>query len=241
MNFTVLHFDTLASTNTEAAEQARRGADEGTCIVADEQTAGRGRQGREWVSQKDTGLFMSLILRPKVESTYLTLIPLLAAVAVHDVLLNAFQIESDIKWPNDILVRENKICGILAEAVDTPNGLAVVLGIGVNLMGDLPNMATSIERESHRRVSHDHMIGGLTKEIAALYEMLSVDPAGILAAWRERSSYFAGKDVEVRSGEEIFTGVTCGLEENGALRVQSADGLLRVVQAGDVQRLRSAY
>src|SRR5436190_20969099 len=110
MHFTVIHYDTLASTNIEAADQARQGADEGLCIVADEQTAGRGRQGRAWLSEKGSGIFMSLVLRPNLEVKYLTLIPLMAAVAVYDVLLNAFLIQPDIKWPNDILAGEKKIC-----------------------------------------------------------------------------------------------------------------------------------
>jgi len=239
MNLTVLHFDTLESTNTEAAEHARRGADEGLCIVADEQTAGRGRQGREWVSPKGSGLFMSVILRPKLDVKHLTLIPLMAAIAVYDVLLKGYLIEPDIKWPNDVLVDEKKICGILSEAVDTPDGFAVILGIGINLKDEsLPDNATSMERESTFPVVRDEVVEAVTDEIKRLYQVLHLTPDAIVDEWKRRSTYYEGKPVEVRSGTKTFTGVTCGLEESGALRVTVADGTVRVVQAGDVEQLR---
>jgi BirA family transcriptional regulator, biotin operon repressor / biotin---[acetyl-CoA-carboxylase] ligase len=239
MHFTTLHFDTLESTNTEAAERAQQGAKEGLCIVADEQTAGRGRQGREWISQTGAGVFMSLVLRPKLAPGHLTLIPLMASVAVYDVLLKGFLIEPDIKWPNDILVNERKICGILSEAVETPNGLAVILGIGINLKGDdLPDNATGIEQESTIPAVRDDIVDVVTGEIARLYDILHATPAKIIEEWKTRSTYIEGKSVEVRSGGETFRGVTCGIEENGALRVKTADGVIRVVQAGDVERVR---
>ena len=241
MKFAVLYYDTLESTNTEAAEQARRGADEGLCIVADEQTAGRGRQGREWLSKKGAGVYMSIVLRPRLEPRHLTLIPLMAAVAVYDVLLKGFLIEPDIKWPNDLLVNDKKVCGILSEAVDTPRGLAVILGIGVNLRnGSLPETAASIEGESTFDPDRDGVVAAVTDQIDAFYEQLHNLPESIIAEWRQRSSYFENKAVEVRSGGESFNGVTCGLEENGALRVRSANGEIKVVQAGDVERLRTA-
>ena len=142
MNFTILRFDTIDSTNTEAANQARRGADEGLCVIARQQTAGRGRQGRAWVSAKDSGLYFSVVLRPLVEAKLLPLITLMTGVAVHDT-LKEFGVDPDIKWVNDVLAGEKKICGILAETVETSTGLAVVVGIGdpafsVDLHSGLP-------------------------------------------------------------------------------------------------------
>src|SRR5215213_44253 len=133
MNFTILRFDEIESTNTEALEQAKRGADEGLCVVARRQTAGRGRKGRVWISEKDAGLFFSIVLRPPVETRFLPLVTLMSAVAVHDTLEALYEIECDIKWVNDILVHDKKICGILAETTETTKGLAVVAGIGINL------------------------------------------------------------------------------------------------------------
>ncbi len=121
----ILRFDSLPSTNTEAARRAIEGAAEGVCVVASEQTAGRGRLQRQWVSPKDAGLYFSIILRPQFEQSLWPLLTLMAAVAVHDALLEACDLETDIKWPNDILVNEKKLCGILAETVETSRGRAV--------------------------------------------------------------------------------------------------------------------
>src|SRR3712207_5305830 len=109
MNFTILRFETIGSTNTEALEQARRGADEGLCVVARQQTAGRGRHGRVWISEAGAGLFFSLVLRPKIETRFLPLITLMAAIAVHDALEENFALDCDIKWANDVHVGSKKI------------------------------------------------------------------------------------------------------------------------------------
>jgi BirA family biotin operon repressor/biotin-[acetyl-CoA-carboxylase] ligase len=129
MNINLLTFDSLDSTNTEALKHARLGAEEGLCIVARQQTAGRGRHGRTWVSEADAGLYFSIVLRPKIETQYLPLITLMTGVAVHDT-LGEVGIDADIKWVNDLHVDGKKICGILAETTDTPKGLAVIVGIG---------------------------------------------------------------------------------------------------------------
>src|SRR5882672_11662947 len=113
----VRRFATLPSTNSEAMRQALAGVDEGLVIVASEQTAGRGRLDRKWVSPAGAGLYFSIVLRPLAEPGSWSLLPLLAAIAVNDALFEACQLETDIKWPNDILASGRKLCGILAEAV----------------------------------------------------------------------------------------------------------------------------
>src|SRR4026209_2805906 len=123
----ILRFDSLPSTSVEAARRAVEGAAEGLCIVASEQTAGRGRLDRQWVSPKDSGLYCSIILRPRFDQTLWPLLTLMAAVVVHDTLLAGNDLKTDIKWPNDILANEKKLCGILAETVETPVGRAVIL------------------------------------------------------------------------------------------------------------------
>src|SRR5436190_7429723 len=148
MNLNILRYETIDSTNTEAASQARQGADEGVCIVAREQTAGRGRRGRQWVSAKDSGLYFSIILRPRIDMRYLSLITLMSGIAVYDT-LKEFALKPDIKWVNDVLIADKKVCGMLAETVDTPRGLAVVVGIGINLTNgtfpdDIADSAASI-------------------------------------------------------------------------------------------------
>lgn len=247
MNFTILRFDSLDSTNTEALKQAKLGADEGLCVVARQQTAGRGRHGRTWVSPKDAGLYFSIVLRPQLEAKYLTLITLMAGVAVHDT-LSEIGLEPDIKWVNDILVNDKKICGILAETSETPKGLAVIVGIGINLTSanfpdELAETATSIEAET------DHSIGPsgtleepLVRFLGSFYTILTSEqgPATILKEWQRRSTYFSGKNVQVRLADDTITGVTDGLEPNGALRIRMPDGGVTIVQGGDVERLRTA-
>lgn len=247
MNITLLKFDTIESTNTEALNQARQGADEGICIVAREQTAGRGRHGRTWTSDKDSGLYFSIVLRPKIDTKFLTLITLMTGVAVYDTLAE-IGVKPDIKWVNDVLVNEKKISGILAETTETPNGLAVIVGIGLNVRSsNFPNeiaeTATSIEAETGRSISQDELAEKLSGFIVYFYEILNGGgdgPKDILAAWQSRSTYFSGKHVRVSLGNESITGTTNGLEENGALRVRNESGKIIVVQAGDVERLRAS-
>jgi BirA family biotin operon repressor/biotin-[acetyl-CoA-carboxylase] ligase len=246
MNFTILRFDTIDSTNTEAAREAKLGAEEGLCIVAARQTAGRGRHGRTWVSDKDSGLYFSIVLRPKIEPRFLPLITLMAGVAVYDV-LKEFGVKPDIKWVNDLLAGEKKVGGILAETVETPAGLAVVVGIGLNLTSrnfpdEIADMATSIEAETGKRVNAGEISEVLTRYLSYFYGMLNDEngAAEIVHNWRQRSSYFSGKRVRVTLNGETIEGITDGLEENGALRVKSDGGSVRIIQAGDVERLRSS-
>lgn len=244
MNITILRLDTIDSTNSEAARQAKLGADEGLCIIAREQTAGRGRHGRTWISAKDEGLFFSIILRAKLEARFLPLITLMTGVAVHDT-LKVFDLKPDIKWVNDILIGEKKVSGILAETVETSAGLAVIVGIGINLTSEnfpveIAATATSIKTEIERTVKADDAAERLTHYLAYFYDILLGDNGAqkILDAWRDRSSYHSGKAVRVSLENEAIEGTTDGLEENGALRVKLHDGSIRIVQAGDVERLR---
>lgn len=246
VNLTLLNFDTIDSTNTEALKQARLGAEEGLCIVARRQTAGRGRHGRPWVSEKDAGLYFSIVLRPEIEMQFLTLLTLMAGVAVHDALVE-FGIEPDIKWVNDLHVREKKICGILTETTDTNSGLAVIVGIGVNLTSanfppEIADTATSMLEEVAKKVIPDELSAAITRYLGYFYSVLSGDNgrAVMIEEWRRRSSYFSGKRVKVLMDGETVTGVTDGLEPNGALRLRKDDDSVLIVQAGDVERLRPA-
>ena len=245
MNFTILRFDTLDSTNTEAAKHARLGADEGLCIIAREQTAGRGRHGRTWISDADSGLYLSVVLRPKIEMRFLTLITLMIGVSLHDSLKET-GLTPDIKWVNDILIGDKKIGGILAETVETPTGLAVVAGIGVNLTSRnfpdaIADTATSVEAETGKRVPPDDLAEILTRYLSYFYGILceANGPWETIRQWRQRSSYFSGKSVRVTLSGSVLEGITDGLEENGALRVKTSDGSVKIVQAGDVEQLRT--
>lgn len=244
MNINILRYDTLGSTNTEAANQARLGAAEGLCVIADQQTAGRGRHGREWISAEGSGLYFSIVLRPKIEMRFLPLITLMTGVAVHDT-LNEFGLKPDIKWVNDILIGDDKISGILAETVDTSTGVAVIVGIGVNLTSssfpeEIAETATSIEMETGNSVTADELAERLTHYLSYFYDILNDENGAgeIVHQWKQRSTYFSGKRVRVTLEHSAFEGTTDGLEENGALRVKTSNGSVTIVQAGDVERLR---
>jgi BirA family biotin operon repressor/biotin-[acetyl-CoA-carboxylase] ligase len=246
VNFTILRFDKINSTNTEALNQAKRGADEGLCVVANQQTEGRGRHGRVWISPKDAGLYFSIVLRPRIETRFLPLLTLMSAAAVHDTLEQLFKIECDIKWANDVHVEGKKICGILAETAETSKGLAVVVGIGINLKSsnfppEIEETATSIEAETGNVPDAENLLQSLTRFFSEYYDLLQSAGGAekIRAAWAEKSSYFSGKSVKVVLANETIYGTTRGIEENGALRVETSGGEIKIIHAGDVEKLRT--
>lgn len=246
LSFHILRYDTLPSTNTEAARQAASGAPEGLCVVAREQTAGRGRQERHWASPRDAGLYFSLVLRPRFETARWPLITLAAALAVRDALAEACRVEADIKWPNDLLAEGRKLCGILAETCETEGGRACVLGVGVNLTGrafppELAGRATSVESETGHRPDPEALLRSLTRALGRWYETLGREGGArrVVAAWEAGSSYARGARVRVRLASETFEGVTRGLEPDGALRVETDAGRTRLVRAGDVTAIRA--
>lgn len=246
MNFTILRFDSIDSTNTEALRHARAGADEGICIVARRQTAGRGRQGRTWTSPHDAGLYMSIVLRPAIDAKELPLITMASAIAVYET-FTGLGLSPDIKWPNDLLVKEKKIGGILAETTETGRGIAVIVGIGLNFTSEsfspeIAANATSIRAELGRHVTFTGLEPLLLDKFGEWYGRLcsKEGAAEILEQWSNRSSYARGKHVRVILSNGTFTGVTDGLEPNGALRVVDEDDVLNTIQAGDIERLRSA-
>jgi BirA family biotin operon repressor/biotin-[acetyl-CoA-carboxylase] ligase len=244
----ILRYDSLPSTNTEAARQAAAGADEGLCVVAREQTAGRGRRERAWVSPLDAGLYLSVVLRPRLEAAAWSLITLAAALAVRDALAEACALCADIKWSNDLLAHGRKLCGILAETVETVRGRACVVGIGINLNAhafpsEIAARATSVEAETGLAPDGDALLAAIVRHLAREYERLH-EPHGrdaMLADFRASSSYAEGKRVRVALGDdEVIIGTTRGLETDGALRVETDDGAIHVVRAGDVAALRQA-
>ena len=241
----ILRFESLPSTNTELARQASEGAREGLSILADEQTAGRGRLQRAWSSPKGAGLYFSILLQPTIAQDRWPLITFMTALAVGDALSEACDLSTDIKWPNDLLSGERKICGILAEAVETPTGRAVVVGIGINLTAEaypveIAGLATSVAEASGRPAERETLLSALMRALSRWYSLLHEVDGGekIVAAWTSRSSYASGKPVQVANGDEVWQGITCGVENDGALRLETTDGM-KLVRAGDVS-LRAA-
>ena len=236
----ILRFESLPSTNTELARHASEGAGEGLAILADEQTAGRGRLARAWSSPRGAGLYFSILLQPAIAPELWPLITFMAVLAVGDALREACEVDTDIKWPNDLLSGERKICGILAESVETPNGRAVIVGIGINLTAEaypaeIAGVATSVSEAAGRAVEREPLLAALLRALSRWYSLLhEVDGVEkIVAAWASRSSYANGKVVQVANGDEVWQGITRGVEADGALRLETTEGI-RIVRAGDV-------
>ncbi|MEA2207134.1 MAG: BirA family transcriptional regulator [Blastocatellia bacterium] len=246
MRFKILRFDSIDSTNLEAMRQAKAGAPEGLCVVAREQTHGRGRQGRVWVSPRDAGLYFTITLRPALDLEIWPLITLATALAVTEALHEACKLRTDIKWPNDILFDDRKLCGILAETVETSSGMACVVGMGLNLTAEsfppeLEDRATSIASATGNLVDWASLFTVLLQRFSHRYEALfeTNGPALVVRDWAGVSSFANYKQVRVDTGSEVFSGTTCGLESDGALRVETLSQGVRIVRAGDVQSLRS--
>ena len=217
-----VHYRVTDSTNERARELAAARAPHGTLVTADEQIAGRGRQGRAWTAAPGSALLMSLVLRDLRET-----LPLAAAVAVCE----ALPVSAEIKWPNDIWVRRRKLAGILVEG--RPQEGWAVLGIGVNVRTtefpeELRETATSLVLEGVDLTTEDV----LERVLAALAEWLPRPSADVLAAWRERDALL-GRPLRWANG----SGVGRGVDETGALLVDTPAGRV-ALDAGDVHLLR---
>jgi BirA family biotin operon repressor/biotin-[acetyl-CoA-carboxylase] ligase len=238
-------FPTLASTNDVALERssrafaARRDA-EGLVIVADEQTAGRGRRGHTWFSPPGSGLYVSVVLAParaQVEPARAALLLTLAAgVAIVEGIAAASGLRADLKWPNDLQVSRRKLAGILAEGAA---GNMVVLGYGINIAPaafppELRDRATSLESELARRIDRGHLLVETLAALSRRYEDLLAGRFDvILDAWRALAPSAAGARVTWRTGAGLLSGVTAGIDDHGALLVR-VDGRIERIVAGEV-------
>lgn len=241
---TIFRFAVLPSTNDLAREMAASGASEGVAVLALEQTAGRGRQGRTWSSPAQQGLYVSFVLRPRIEPARATIITLSAAIAVAETLIQEFHVPADIKWPNDVLSNRRKLSGILVEAATEGNQLQyAILGIGVNLNqrhfpDEIGQTATSLLLESGRRIEIDEFLKPLAGRLDRWYISALASAAEVISRWEQLSSYARGCAVRVTSGDGSVEGVTRGLTSSGALLLELDDGRVREVVSGEVN-LRS--
>jgi len=241
---TVLRFDRVSSTNDVAKDFASSGAREGLCVIAKEQTAGRGRQGRIWSSPAGEGLYMSVVLRPAIKASEAGMVTLASAISVAETLRLDYETNAEIKWPNDLMVRGRKICGILIESAVQDEKLDyIVLGIGVNtgqssFPEDVANTATSLWLESRRMVSPVDFAEALLPRLERWYDTSITDRKAIIPRWEELSPSSRNCRISVESSDGQIEGITQGLTPNGALIVELASGERREVVAGDV-RVRS--
>lgn len=235
------HHDRVASTNDLANQLAMEGASEGTLVLAEEQFSGRGRLGRTWTSERFSGIYASLILRPKIKPREAPILNLAAAVAVSSGIRDVVTLETDIKWPNDVMVNGHKCCGILTEMsaeFDKIQFLIAGIGINVNQMKfppELENKASSLCLEAKREISRIEILVSVLKRFEDLYaEFLREGRSVVLEQWIQRSSYASGKKVVVESGSRRIAGITVGLGEDGTLQVRTENGQIETIMNGDL-------
>jgi BirA family transcriptional regulator, biotin operon repressor / biotin---[acetyl-CoA-carboxylase] ligase len=240
--FTIQHFTTLGSTNDYLKQLTD--APEFTCVTADAQTAGRGRRTRTWVSTPGAGLYLSVLLRPPGSANIASL-SLLAAVAVAETLAQYNVADLDIKWPNDVLLGEHKVCGILIEGASSgAQALRVIVGIGVNLNQqqfppEISTTATSLALQLGHAIDVADFRERLLARLAHWYSGWQHDEGrAVLERWQQLSSYAHNQNVTVILDDEHIIGTTAGLTKDGALLLQLADGTLRTLLVGEVSKLR---
>jgi BirA family biotin operon repressor/biotin-[acetyl-CoA-carboxylase] ligase len=233
------HFFKIDSTNSVAMALGERGEPHGTVVIAEEQTAGRGRAGHTWHSEKTNGIYMTVLLRPQISPQQAPLITLVAGLAVREAIIEQTGLTPDLRWPNDLLFGRKKFCGILTEMnaeQDQIHFVAVGIGINVNhenIPSDLSKIATSLRIESGRVQSRVELVARLLRHLDSYYNrFLEEGPEAIVARFSEVSSYAKGKRVRIESASETYTGTTAGLEPGGLLRVKREDGRTLPVIAG---------
>lgn len=236
----MIYAQSMTSTNAVLKQAAESGAAHGTLALCEEQTQGRGRRGRSWVSPKGQGLWTSLLVRPKLPPSQAQLITLAAALAMAEAVAWETGLNPQIKWPNDLVVSGKKICGILLELSGDLDHIAyVVVGTGLNvgreaLPPELANQAASLEGLLCHPVKRAPVLRAYLSAMEDHMESLETSGiAGILPTYEKRSCTLF-QSVYVEGGGEHFSGVAAGLDEDGALLVKLENGTLRRVLAGDV-------
>jgi BirA family biotin operon repressor/biotin-[acetyl-CoA-carboxylase] ligase len=233
------HFFKTDSTNSIAMLLGEQGEPHGTIVIAEEQTAGRGRAGHKWYSEKTNGIYMTVLLRPAISPQQAPLITLVAGLAVRDAIAEQTGLAPDLRWPNDLLFGRKKFCGILTEMnaeQDQIHFVAVGIGINVNherIPGELSAIATSLRIETKRAYSRVEICARLLRHLESYYNrFLSEGAEPIVARFSAVSSYARGKRVRIATTTGTYTGTTDGLEPGGLLRVRRDDGRTLPVIAG---------
>lgn len=238
----IIYFEEIDSTNEVAKRLAREGAEEGTLVVAEAQTKGKGRLGRQWLSPPGEGIYFTLILRPPFPPQRAPQMTLIAAVAVARALSETTGLEVKIKWPNDILVNGRKVAGILTEMVaDMDRIHCLVVGIGININQEkvafppeVAEIATSLKVELGRSLLRLPILIKCLSELERVYDIWQKEGfRPLLAEWKALS-HTLGQWVKVNMMDEIVEGKAVEIEEDGSLIIQQKDGSFYRVIAGDV-------
>ena len=246
-------YDTIDSTNTKAKQLAEAGEPEGILLVADEQTNGKGRRGRKWCSKKGANIFMTLLIRPKTEPKHLSGITLLAAMSVAGAIKDVCGADTKIKWPNDIVLEKKKICGILTEMSSEMNYVNyAVIGIGINVNDDdipdeLRKNASSIYLETGKITNRNKLTAKVVEKFDEYYKKF-LETNDLSQVVDKYNSMLISMDSEVKvlygmaetaDPKEEETGIARGIDKDGALLVETKDGIKSIV-SGEVS-VRGLY
>jgi BirA family biotin operon repressor/biotin-[acetyl-CoA-carboxylase] ligase len=241
----IYHFFRSDSTNSVALALGHAGEEEGAVVVAEEQTAGRGRAGRAWHSERGTGIYVTILLRPKLAPVQAPLLTMMAGISARTAVAAITGLPVDLKWPNDLMIAGKKLGGILTEMHAEPTAVKfVIVGMGLNVNqekfpAELAGAATSLRADTGRNYSRLEILLRLLREFESDYNrLLHEGVAGVVKRFAEVSSYAHGKKVRVETGTETFTGMTAGLTAEGLLLVERAAGDIFTVIAGDVTELK---
>ncbi|MFC4768962.1 biotin--[acetyl-CoA-carboxylase] ligase [Effusibacillus consociatus] len=239
----IVHLKVVDSTNVVAAKLADEGEPEGTLVISDQQTGGKGRRGRPWFSPPGTGIWMSLVLRPQLPMAHAPQLTLVAAVAVSQALTEVTGSQAGIKWPNDILFDDRKCCGILTEMnMESEEITSVILGIGINVnqvRSDFPEeiqgIATSLREITGHPIPRASVVQRILEKFETLYDQYVENGsfACIRDQWKKQSITL-GRHVSAATSRGIITGVAVDIDEMGALVVETEQGQQKVYSA-DIQ------
>jgi BirA family transcriptional regulator, biotin operon repressor / biotin---[acetyl-CoA-carboxylase] ligase len=238
----IYHYLKTDSTNRVAMELGYNDEPEGTVVLAEEQTAGRGRVGRVWHSERGTGIYVTLLLKPKIPPVQAPLLTMMAGLSARTAIQAQTGLIVDLKWPNDLILGGKKLGGILTEMYAEPSQVRfVIVGIGINanqekFPANLSAIATSLRVQTGRAQSRMELLVRLLREFENDYNrFLREGAASVTQRFEAVSSYARGKHVSVSNGTESYSGVTVGLSPEGLLRVEREGGNIVTVIAGDVR------
>jgi BirA family biotin operon repressor/biotin-[acetyl-CoA-carboxylase] ligase len=241
------YYDSIDSTNTKAKELAEDGHPSGTLVVADQQTAGKGRRGRSWESPMGTGIFMTLMLKPEINPNNASMLTLVAAMATTRAIRRVTGVPAMIKWPNDIVMNGKKVCGILTEMSAQFNYINhIVIGIGINVHNEefpeeIKETASSLFLESGQHIHRASLIEAFLEEFEDVYaEYLKTEDMEGLQKEYDTMLVNRGRQVRVLDPKEPFEGVALGITSTGELRVRKEDGTIAEVHSGEVS-VRGLY
>jgi len=232
----IVYYDETDSTNRQARMLAREGVRHGTLVLADTQTAGRGRRGRGWISPAGEGIFMSLIVRPQVHPSQVAKTSLMLALAVAKAIERETGLDARIKWPNDIVIGGRKVCGLLLEMDATQECVeSIVAGVGINVHQtafdeEIVHTASSLDLLTGRRVSRSAIVRAFLEEYERAAALTDDE---MMREYCMRSATI-GQRVQVIGLDGTYTGTAQGITENGSLLVMGDDGVSREVLAADV-------